>query len=88
MPSEEIKSALESLNAELENTDAASEESAQHMDKLQADVNQSIEKINDREHHATLGDRLEQAFELFDADYPIVAQRIREVVVALSNAGL
>lgn len=88
MPSEDVKTKLELLNEELENTAAPDETSAQYMNQLQDDVRKSIEKIEDREYRTTLGERLEQAFELFDADHPVLAQRIRDVVVALSNAGL
>lgn len=81
----DVKQSLEELQAKLQDMRADDSALQTRLDDLSTQVQQAIDVADD---HLTLGERLEQAFILFEDDHPDVAAAIRTVINTLSGSGV
>ena len=89
MTSEELRTQLERLHAELGQTTAADPQRRELLRSLESDIKALLDRETNQPHHYTkLGDRFSEAVAELEASHPQITLLMRRAIDSLSYLGI
>ncbi len=90
MPRTHLRETLEELHQELESTEQVDPEARELLEEVLSDIREVLQRADhpSGEEHGSLVDRLADATQRFEEDFPSLTAAVNRVATALSNLGI
>ena len=84
----QLKASLDKLRSEIEALKVSDRESKQRLETLVRDLEETLDKPGDTEHHKDVVRQLDDTIMHFEVSHPTVTAIMNDIMVKLSNMGI